>query len=93
MNDLALPLRPDLQGIEPYGAPMIEVPVVLNVNENPYAPSEAVIAEVARAVASAAAGANRYPDREFMDLRKDLGRGIDQHPGQAIGADRHGKLP
>lgn len=88
MNDLALPLRPDLQGIEPYGAPMIEVPVVLNVNENPYAPSEAVIAEVARAVASAAAGANRYPDREFMDLRKDLGDYLARESGVTVPADQ-----
>ena len=34
-----LPLRDDLVGEEPYGAPQIDVPVVLNVNENPYPPS------------------------------------------------------
>lgn len=73
MSEPALPLRPDLVGEEPYGAPMIEVPVVLNVNENPYPPSPAVVADVARAVAEAAARANRYPDREFLGLRKDLG--------------------
>ena len=32
-----LPLRGDLIGEEPYGAPQLDVPVCLNVNENPYA--------------------------------------------------------
>ena len=34
----SLPLRNDLIGEEPYGAPQLDVPVCLNVNENPYAP-------------------------------------------------------
>ncbi len=67
-----LPLRPDLAGLQPYGAPQLDVPVLLNVNENPYAPSEAVVADIAEAVARAARGLNRYPDRDFLDLRKDL---------------------
>ena len=33
------PLREELRGIEPYGAPQLDVPVQLNVNENPYGPS------------------------------------------------------
>ena len=36
-----LPLRNDLIGEEPYGAPQLDVPVCLNVNENPYAPEPA----------------------------------------------------
>lgn len=67
-----LPLRPELVGIEPYGAPQLDVPVLLNVNENPYAPSEQVVADVAAAVADATRGLNRYPDREFLALRADL---------------------
>ncbi|WP_432548165.1 histidinol-phosphate transaminase [Kineococcus sp. SYSU DK004] len=67
-----LPLRDDLRGEEPYGAPQLSVPVVLNVNENPYAVPQVVVDDVARAVARAAAGLNRYPDREFLDLRADL---------------------
>jgi histidinol-phosphate aminotransferase len=67
-----LPLRPELRGIEPYGAPQLSVPVVLNVNENPYPPSEGVVADIAAAVAAAARGLNRYPDRDFLDLRADL---------------------
>lgn len=67
-----LPLREDLRGLQPYGAPQLDVPVLLNVNENPYAPSDAVVRSIADAVADAARGLNRYPDREFLDLRKDL---------------------
>ena len=69
---MALPLREELRGIEPYGAPQIDVPVQLNVNENPYGPSEAVVADVAAAVADATRTLNRYPDREFTALREDL---------------------
>ena len=34
-----LPLRDELKSFEPYGAPQLDVPVLLNVNENPYPPS------------------------------------------------------
>jgi histidinol-phosphate aminotransferase len=67
-----LPLREELRGVEPYGAPQLDVPVQLNVNENPYPPSEAVVVDVARAVAETARTLNRYPDRELTALRKDL---------------------
>jgi len=67
-----LPLRPELVGVEPYGAPQLDVAVRLNVNENPYPPDEQVVAAVANAVAGAARGLNRYPDREAWALRRDL---------------------
>ena len=67
-----LPLRDDLRGEVPYGAPQLHVPVVLNVNENPYPVAPEIVAEIASAVAQAAVGLNRYPDREFFDLRADL---------------------
>jgi histidinol-phosphate aminotransferase len=66
------PLREELRGLEPYGAPQLDVPVQLNVNENPYPPSAAVVADVATAVAEATATLNRYPDREFSELRTAL---------------------
>jgi len=69
---MTVPLREELRGIQPYGAPQLDVPVQLNVDENPYAPSEAVVADVAVAVADAARTLNRYPDREFTALREDL---------------------
>jgi len=74
------PLRADLVGETPYGAPQLDVPVQLNVNENPYGPSAVVVAEVARAVADITPVLNRYPDREFTELRcalaDYLGHGI-----------------
>ena len=69
---MTVPLREELRGIEPYGAPQLDVPVQLNVNENPYPPSEAVVADVAAAAAEATRTLNRYPDREFTALREDL---------------------
>jgi histidinol-phosphate aminotransferase len=66
------PLREELRGIEPYGAPQLDVPVQLNVNENPYGPSEACVADIAAAAAGAARTLNRYPDREFVALRTAL---------------------
>jgi histidinol-phosphate aminotransferase len=67
-----LPLRPELVGEEPYGAPQLEVPVRLNVNENPYPPNATIVAEMAQAVANAAASIDRYPDREARGLREAL---------------------
>ncbi len=67
-------MRPELVGEHPYGAPQLDVPVRLNVNENPYPPSEQVITEIASTVAQAARELNRYPDREAWKLRGDLAR-------------------
>jgi histidinol-phosphate aminotransferase len=67
-----LPLRPELAGLEPYGAPQIDVPVRLNTNENPYSPPDALAADIAAATAQAAASLNRYPDRDAAALRADL---------------------
>jgi len=67
-----LPLRPDLAGRTPYGAPQLEVPVRLNTNENPYAPSPGLVRAITDAVAAAAATLNRYPDRDAVGLRQDL---------------------
>jgi histidinol-phosphate aminotransferase len=66
------PVRADLTGLTPYGAPQIDVPVRLNTNENPYPPSPALVRAIADAVAEAAATLNRYPDRDAVELRKDL---------------------
>ena len=68
----SLPLRPELVGEVPYGAPQLDVAVRLNVNENPYPPSERVVAEIAAAVAEAARSMNRYPERDALALRADL---------------------
>ncbi|MDY6811924.1 MAG: histidinol-phosphate transaminase, partial [Actinomycetota bacterium] len=67
-----LPLRDNLRGKSPYGAPQLKVSVVLNTNENPHPPSEALIADVADSVRTAAAELHRYPDRDAVALRTDL---------------------
>jgi histidinol-phosphate aminotransferase len=67
-----LPVRPDLAGQRPYGAPQLDVPVRLNTNENPYPPSPRLVRAVADAVTAAAAGLNRYPDRDAVRLRESL---------------------
>ncbi len=67
-----LPLRDDLRGLSPYGAPQLDVPFRLNTNENPYPPSAAFVAALAEACADAAASLNRYPDRDAAALRTDL---------------------
>ena len=67
-----LPLRPELVGERPYGAPQLDVPVRLNVNENPYPPNAAIAAAMGEAVTRIAADLDRYPDREATALREDL---------------------
>ena len=66
------PVRRELVGLTPYGAPHLDLPVQLNVNENPYGPSALVAGEMADAVLEAARTLNRYPDREFVALRTAL---------------------
>lgn len=72
VRPVRLPLRPELADEKPYGAPQLDVPVLLNVNENPYPPSDEVIATIAQDVALAARGMNRYPDRDATALRRAL---------------------
>ncbi len=67
-----LPLREDLRGKSPYGAPQLDVPVRLNTNENPHPPTQALVDDVARSVRGAAADLHRYPDRDAVALRTDL---------------------
>lgn len=83
-----LPLRPGLAGETPYGAPELDVPVRLNVNENPYAPSEAVVASIRDAVADAATGLNRYPDRDFPALRAALADYLDVESGVRVAPEQ-----
>ena len=78
------PLREELRGIEPYGAPQLDVPVQLNVNENPYGPSQAVVDDIAASVAAAASTLNRYPDREFAELRAALASYLNTSGGHGI---------
>ncbi|TAK71132.1 MAG: histidinol-phosphate transaminase [Actinomycetota bacterium] len=81
-----LPLRDELRGRTPYGAPQLDVAVRLNVNENPYPPSEGLVADVAAAVAAATRGLNRYPDRDAIALRTDLASFLGRESGVAVQA-------
>jgi histidinol-phosphate aminotransferase len=84
VSGLFPPLREELRGIEPYGAPQLsleQAPVQLNVNENPYGPSPEAAADIARAVGAAAVSLNRYPDREFVELRTALAAYLDTSGG------------
>lgn len=67
-----LPLREDLRGRSPYGAPQLRVPVALNTNENPFPPPPALVDDVATATREAAASLHRYPDRDHVALRTAL---------------------
>ncbi len=83
-----LPLRPELIGEVPYGAPQLDVAVQLNVNENPYPPSEATVADMAAAVAEVARTLNRYPDRDALALRADLAAFLSADGGIPLGTDQ-----
>ncbi|TSE16318.1 histidinol-phosphate transaminase [Arthrobacter sp. KBS0703] len=78
-----LPLRTNLRGLTPYGAPQLDVPILLNVNENTHGVPADVRAAIAVAVTEAAAGLNRYPDREFTELREALA----EYLGHGLGAE------
>ncbi|BAN31187.1 histidinol-phosphate transaminase [Mycobacterium avium] len=82
-----LPLRDDLRGKSPYGAPQLAVPVRLNTNENPHPPSRALVDDVARSVARAAADLHRYPDRDAVQLRSDLARYLTAQTGVQLGVE------
>ena len=77
----ALPVRDDLVGRVPYGAPQLPDAVQLNVNENPHAPSAGLVADPARAVGEAATTLHRYPDREAVALRADLAAYLSRRTG------------
>lgn len=68
----ALPIRENLRGQTPYGAPQLDVPYMLNTNENTHAVPAVVVEAIADAVQAAASTLNRYPDREFTELRQHL---------------------
>ncbi|MFC5816487.1 histidinol-phosphate transaminase [Nonomuraea harbinensis] len=72
MNLDDLPIRDDLRGKSPYGAPQIDVPVRLNTNENPHPPSAELVADLAEAVGRVSGELNRYPDRDAVELRAAL---------------------
>src|SRR5689334_10427231 len=53
---------------------MDPVRIRLNVNENAHAIPELVATDIVASLAEAVLGVNRYPDREFTELRESLAR-------------------
>lgn len=86
LNDL--PLRDELRGKSPYGAPQLDVPVRLNTNENPYPLPEALVERIAERVTEAARQLNRYPDRDAVELRTELARYLTRSTGHPLGHEQ-----
>ncbi len=85
MTQLAdLPIRDDLRGKTPYGAPQQPVRIALNVNENTHAIPDDVVEDIVASVARALRTVNRYPDREFTELRESLA----DYLGHDLGPER-----
>lgn len=84
-----LPLRSNLVGLTPYGAPQDSVAVSLNVNENTHPIPDEVLVDILQDLKAALHGANRYPDREFVQLREGLASylGHDIEPAQIWAAN------
>ncbi|ANE80774.1 histidinol-phosphate transaminase [Mycobacterium adipatum] len=82
-----LPLRDNLRGKTPYGAPQLSVPVRLNTNENPHPPTQALVDDVAESVRDAAADLHRYPDRDAIALRTDLAAYLSGQTGVQVSVE------
>src|ERR1700721_2392668 len=82
-----LPVRQDLRGKSPYGAPQLAVPVRLNTNENPHPPSAALVEDVIASVREAAVDLHRYPDRDAVALRTDLAAYLTAQTGTRLGVE------
>lgn len=79
-----LPIRDELRGKSPYGAPQLDVPVRLNTNENPYPLPEPLVRRIAERVTEAARQLNRYPDRDAVELRTELARYLTRTAGHEV---------
>ncbi|MCE7007408.1 histidinol-phosphate transaminase [Kibdelosporangium philippinense] len=82
-----LPLRDDLRGRTPYGAPQLDVAVRLNTNENPFPPPPELVADVTASVDEVARQLHRYPDRDAVALREDLAAYIAKSTGYPVTRD------
>ncbi|MFJ6859990.1 histidinol-phosphate transaminase [Streptomyces werraensis] len=87
MSDVSiddLPVRDELRGKSPYGAPQLDVPVRLNTNENPYPLPEPLVERIAERVREAARHLNRYPDRDAVELRTRLAEYLTKTAGHPV---------
>ncbi|SCK24139.1 histidinol-phosphate transaminase [Streptomyces sp. WMMB 322] len=83
-----LPVRDELRGKTPYGAPQLDVPVRLNTNENPYPLPEELVQRIAERVSEAARTLNRYPDRDAVELRSALASYLTRTTGFEVSRDQ-----
>ncbi|MET8979822.1 histidinol-phosphate transaminase [Streptomyces sp. NPDC004539] len=79
-----LPVRDELRGKSPYGAPQLDVPVRLNTNENPYPLPEELVERIAERVRESARNLNRYPDRDAVELRTGLAKYLTDTTGYEV---------
>ncbi|MEU5085834.1 histidinol-phosphate transaminase [Streptomyces sp. NPDC021356] len=82
-----LPVRDELRGKTPYGAPQLDVPVRLNTNENPYPLPEPLVERIAERVREAARDLNRYPDRDAVELRTELAKYLTRTGGHPLAVE------
>ncbi|MEU1532839.1 histidinol-phosphate transaminase [Streptomyces fagopyri] len=82
-----LPVRDELRGKSPYGAPQLDVAVRLNTNENPYPLPEPLVERIAERVREAARDLNRYPDRDAVQLRTELAGYLTRTGGHRVGVE------
>lgn len=75
-----LPIRDDLRGSKPYGAPQLPEGIQLNVNENSFGVPESVQQEIIEEISQILPSLNRYPDREFLGLREALSEYLTEKP-------------
>ncbi|MEU3463133.1 histidinol-phosphate transaminase [Streptomyces sp. NPDC006733] len=83
-----LPIRDELRGQTPYGAPQLDVPVRLNTNENPYPLPEALVRRIGERVTEAARELNRYPDRDAVELRTELAAYLGRTTGHRVSREQ-----
>ena len=79
-----LPLRSDLQNLSPYGAPQLPSLAQLNTNENPYPPSAKLVSAISKRVDEVAGTLNRYPDRDVIELRRELANFLNDRSGTSL---------
>ena len=83
-----LPLRKDLKGQSPYGAPQLPLEIKLNTNENPFSLSPDLVAKLSAAISGSAKNFNRYPDRDAIELRTELAKYLNSTTGMNLGVDQ-----
>jgi histidinol-phosphate aminotransferase len=83
-----LPLRPELQGRTPYGAPQLPATYRLNTNENPYPLPTELLADLGTALGHAALELNRYPDRDAVALRTGLAGYLTRTSGESVAREQ-----